>query len=188
MQVSIVLHLVDAKGQTHPNLDSKRPNSGGQWSDYRTEVTSEVLNPGEHEVPAPFQFRRKERSLILRPKTTCSKTCSKKRGSAISPSKICPSRFRAAPIPRNDKSPYQPFEISGPAPRQPREAPGAEKLEGALYAEHVRSTVQLSGKSNGNSGLRTGLTAFLKAICLHSKPPHRLSLPFVLHTISSETL
>jgi len=39
------------------------------------------------------------------------------------------------------------LKIRGPASRGPLEAPGAEKLEGALYAEDVRSTLLVSGKS-----------------------------------------
>jgi hypothetical protein len=52
------------------------------------------------------------------------------------------------------------LKIRGPASRRLLEAPGAEKLEGALYAEDVRSKVLVSGKSKRNSGLRTELAAF----------------------------
>ena len=45
MQASVALQLEDAKGQTHPNSERGPTYEEGQWSDYHTDVTSQVLLP-----------------------------------------------------------------------------------------------------------------------------------------------
>jgi hypothetical protein len=71
--------------------------------------------------------------------------------------------------------------IARAASRRPLEAAGAEKVEGALYAEDVRSTVLVSGKSKRKFRFADWASGVLKNIPLHSDPGSPPRQPYVLH-------